>query len=120
MVTVRGESEVIHEFAADNSLRRMPGKTGGKLIDRRGRRGGRSLSLPRSELIGMKVFPGLVTESGDFVILAVQRQGEDLDRGPAKLMVGDTLLLQGTWDDLDRVDSERDLLVVDSPSLVCC
>ncbi len=117
VVTVRGESEVIHEFAADNSLRRMPGKTGGKLIDRRV--GVVEVVIPpRSELIGMKVFPGLVTESGDFVILAVQRQGEDLDRGPAKLMVGDTLLLQGTWDDLDRVDSERDLLVVDSPSLV--
>ena len=118
VVTVHGESEVIHEFAADNSLRRMPGKTGGKLIDRRV--GVVEVVIPpRSELIGMNVFPGMVTESGDFVILAVQRQGEDLDRGPAKLMVGDTLLLQGTWDDLDRGRLRtRDLLVVDSPSLV--
>ena len=47
----------------------------------------------------------MVTESGDFVILAVQRQGEDLDREPTALMVGDTLLLQGTWDALDRAST---------------
>ena len=33
---------------------------------------------PRSALIGETVFPGMVTESGDLVVLAVQRKGEDL------------------------------------------
>ena len=32
---------------------------------------------PRSELIGETVFPGMVTDSGDLVVRAVQRKGED-------------------------------------------
>ena len=35
---------------------------------------------PRSGLIGEAVFPGMVTDSGDLVILAVQRKGEELGR----------------------------------------
>jgi len=118
IVTVKGESEVIYRFAAGNALERKPGHTGGKLIDRR-------IGIvevvvpPRSEMIGVPVFPGMITESGDFVILAIQRQGEDMDRSTTSLAVGDTMLLQGTWDDLDgRFESERGVLVVDSPSLV--
>lgn len=118
VVTVRGESEVIHQFAAGNALERKAGKTGGKLIDRR--IGVVEVVIPpRSEMIGVKVFPGMVTESGDFVILAVQRRGEDLDLDQTELMVGDTMLLQGTWDDLDRhFDAASDVLVVDSPALL--
>jgi di/tricarboxylate transporter len=72
---------------------------------------------PRSEIIGEHVFPGMVTASGDFVILAVQRQGEDLGLDPARLAVGDTMLLQGTWDALDSgLDTTADVLVVDQPS----
>ena len=36
---------------------------------------------PRSELIGARSFPGMVTESGDLVVLAVQRQGRGPGRG---------------------------------------
>jgi di/tricarboxylate transporter len=51
------------------------------------------------------------------VILAVQRQGEDLGLDPAPLAVGDTMLLQGTWDALERgLDTTVDVLVVDQPS----
>ena len=50
---------------------------------------------PRSELVGDTAFPGMVTESGDLVVLAVQRQGEEL-AGDTVLAVGDVLLLQGT------------------------
>ena len=49
---------------------------------------------PRSELAGDTVFPGMVTPSGDLVILAVQRQGEDVGPGETVLAEGDTLLLQ--------------------------
>ncbi len=95
-----------------------PGKTGGKLIDRQ--IGVVEVVIPpRSDMVGEKMFPGMVTESGDFVVLAIQRGGENLDRGPTPLAVGDTMLLQGTWDALDKsVESDRDVLVVDSPSLV--
>jgi di/tricarboxylate transporter len=51
---------------------------------------------PRSGLVGEIAFPGMVTESGDLVVLAVQRKGEEM-AGESRLAVGDTLLLQGTW-----------------------
>ncbi len=118
VITVRGDSEEIHRFAMDNSLERQPGKTGGKLIDRQ--IGVVEVVVPpRSELVGTVVFPGMVTDSGDFVILGIQRQGENLDRAPTRLAVGDTMLLQGTWDALDRTEvSDREVLVVDSPSML--
>jgi di/tricarboxylate transporter len=118
VINVRGEAEVIHHFAVENDLQRKPGKTGGTLINRR--IGVVEVVIPpRSQMIGERVFPGMVTESGDFVILAIQRQGEDLDQEPTPLAVGDTMLLQGTWDALDRrIESDRDVLVVDSPALV--
>ncbi len=72
---------------------------------------------PRSALIGETVFPGMVTESGDLVVLAVQRKGEDL-AGETELVVGDTLLLQGTWGALEYHLDDPDLLVVDQPALV--
>lgn len=118
VINVRGESEEIHRFAGENGLTRKPGKTGGTLINRQ--IGVVEVVIPpRSELIGRKVFPGMVTESGDFVILAVQRAGENLDRGQEVLMIGDTMLLQGTWDALDRqIEADQSVLVVDDPGLV--
>lgn len=72
---------------------------------------------PRSTLIGDRLFPGMVTPSGDLVVLAVQRQGMDLLR-PTPLAAGDTLLLQGTWDALDRHLAPPEVLVVNAPDLV--
>lgn len=73
---------------------------------------------PRSELVGDTVSPGMVTSSGDLVVLAVQRQGEDL--GPEKhaLEVGDTLLVRGGWDALDKGGDDPEVLVVDSPERI--
>jgi di/tricarboxylate transporter len=73
---------------------------------------------PRSELVGDVVFPGMVTESGDLVVLAVQREGADLGPEEATLVVGDTLLLQGTWAALDENLDDPGVLVVDAPALV--
>jgi di/tricarboxylate transporter len=73
---------------------------------------------PRSQLVGDEVFPGMVSDTGDLVVLAVQRKGEALP-GMTELAVGDTLLLQGTWDALqDQVEDDPRLLVVDEPRLV--
>jgi di/tricarboxylate transporter len=69
---------------------------------------------PRSELVGETVFPGMVTESGDLVVLAVQRREEEL-AGETRLEVGDTLLLRGTWGALDTHLDDPDVLVVDRP-----
>src|SRR5262249_51342252 len=54
----------------------------------------------------------------DFIVRAVQRGGEDLGPKRSALAVGDTLLLQGTWDALRAYLDNSDLLVVDSPELV--
>jgi di/tricarboxylate transporter len=61
----------------------------------------------------------MVTSSGIYVILAVQRKGIDVDFEPTILAPGDTLLLQGTWDSLDRgVGTEGDVLIVDTPTTI--
>ena len=72
---------------------------------------------PRSSLIGQRFFPGMVTASGDLIVLAIQRQGEDIPHH-ATLAAGDTLLLQGTWNALDSRLNKAEVLVVDSPDLV--
>ena len=72
---------------------------------------------PRSELIGDTVFPGMVTESGDLVVVAVQRHGSEL-AGETLLAVGDTLLLQGSWGALEEHLDDPEVLVVDDPQLV--
>jgi di/tricarboxylate transporter len=72
---------------------------------------------PRSGLVGETAFPGMVTESGDLVVLAVQRKGEEL-AGESTLAVGDTLLLQGTWGALEEHLADPDVLPVDRPELV--
>ena len=73
---------------------------------------------PRSGMVGRPVFPGMVTPSGDLIILAVQRRGEDVGPDETVLAAGDTLLLQGTWKALDEHLDDPDVLVVDSPELV--
>jgi len=72
---------------------------------------------PRSGLAGETAFPGMVTESGDLVVLAIQRGEEDLV-GETTLAVGDTLLLKGTWGALDEHLDDPDILVVDEPDQV--
>ena len=72
---------------------------------------------PRSSLVGETVFPGMVTESGDLVVLAVHRREEELV-GESTLEVGDALLLQGAWTALDRHLDDPDVLVVDEPDHV--
>jgi di/tricarboxylate transporter len=72
---------------------------------------------PRSGLVGEVVYPGMATESGDLVVLAVQRRGDDL-QGETTLAVGDTMLLRGAWSDLEYHLDDPDVLVVDDPALV--
>jgi di/tricarboxylate transporter len=73
---------------------------------------------PRSGLIGERVFPGQITESGDLMILGIQRHGEPLGPGEVTLAAGDTLLLQGEWEKLDRRIRDPDVLVVASPEAI--
>ncbi|HWM09182.1 MAG TPA: SLC13 family permease [Solirubrobacteraceae bacterium] len=73
---------------------------------------------PRSPLVGQVVFPGMVTDSGDLVVLSVQRQGEDPPTSQVALAPGDTLLLEGSWRALDERLGADEVLVVDAPDAV--
>lgn len=123
---VRGDAETAAAFAARMHLafREEAGAEDGEetLFNRRS--GLAEVVIPpRSGLIGETVFPGMVTESGDLVILAVQRAGAQVTHGgegasPVVLQAGDTMLLQGTWKALDVRLNDPDVLVVSSPELV--
>jgi di/tricarboxylate transporter len=73
---------------------------------------------PRSEMIGQTAYQGMITESGDLVVIAVQRGGEDVGAEPVQLQAGDTMLLQGTWKALDTRLADPQVLVVNSPDTV--
>jgi di/tricarboxylate transporter len=73
---------------------------------------------PRSELIGKHLFAGMATPSGDLVVLAIQRGGEDLSGPDSTLQAGDTLLVSGTWELLERNTAGDDVLVVDAPASI--
>jgi di/tricarboxylate transporter len=113
---VRGDAEAVATLAADKhlALRDDPAQKG--LFSRRS--GLAEVVIPpRSALIGRALFPGMVTDSGDLVVLAVQRAGVDIDPGET-LAAGDTLLLEGSWEALDLHLDDPDVLVVNSPDLV--
>ncbi len=123
---IRGEAETAASFAAELHLA-FREEGGGKGEDTLfNRRSGLAEVVipPRSGLIGQTVFPGMVTESGDLIILAIQRgAGEAPSAGTTKpagveLQAGDTMLLQGTWKALDTHLNDPNVLVVSSPELV--
>ncbi|WP_416952206.1 SLC13 family permease [Nocardioides sp. T5] len=72
---------------------------------------------PRSRLVGERVHRGMKRENA-LIILAVQRLGTDRGDGPIELAEGDAILLHGRWSALDKLNRDRDVLLVDSPDLV--
>jgi di/tricarboxylate transporter len=122
LLIVRGAPEAVAEAAGalGLALRDDDAASGPSIEDRLfNRESGLAEVLipPRSPLIGERFFPGMVTPSGDLIVLSVQRAGEDLPPD-APLAAGDSLLLQGTWSALDRRLEPAEVVVVDSPDLV--
>ena len=128
-ILLRGDAEVAANFAATMHLafRDESAAAGAGEETLFNRRSGLAEVVipPRSGLIGQSVFPGMVTDSGDLIILAVQRSGNEIaaasataDAGGIVLEAGDTMLLQGTWKALDTHLDDPDVLVVSSPELV--
>ncbi|HPB45812.1 MAG: SLC13 family permease [Microthrixaceae bacterium] len=72
---------------------------------------------PRSPLIDETMFPGMV-RGDDLVILAIQRYGRDFGDKPVKIAAGDSILVWGSWDSVDGLVTDRDVLIVDSPDLM--
>jgi di/tricarboxylate transporter len=121
VMVVRGAAEAVAALAGELDLGLVEEavdveRVAGTLLNRRSGLA-EVLIPPRSPLIGRRFFPGMVTESGDMIVLAIQRRGEDLPRD-ATLSAGDTLLLQGTWAALDRRLDPARVIVVDSPDVV--
>lgn len=113
---VRGDAEAVATLAAQMHLAlREEGDPSGLFSRRSGL--AEVVIPPRSALIGRALFPGMVTDSGDLVVLAVQRGGVDIEPGET-LIAGDTLLLEGSWEALDLRLDDPDVLVVNSPDLV--
>nr|WP_243847502.1 SLC13 family permease [Microbacterium ulmi] len=72
---------------------------------------------PRSPLIGAHLARGMTTPSGDLVVLAARRGSERLKDADIVVQAGDALLLQGSWDDLERHTSPGGkVIAVDSPT----
>ena len=121
VLIVRGEAAAVAALAADRHLAfRAEDSAADVTATLFNRRSGLAEIVipPRSALIGQTVFPGMVTPSGDLVVLAVQRNDQDQGPNETVLAAGDSLLLQGTWQALDERLANPDVLVVDSPELV--
>ncbi len=120
ILVIRGPADQAAELATDMGLAFREDTPAGGISDTLFNRDSglaEVLIPPRSPLIGARFFPGMVTESGDLIVLAIQRQGEDVPPG-SLLASGDTLLLQGTWSALDTRLEQREVLVVNAPDLV--
>jgi di/tricarboxylate transporter len=112
VLIMRGDPEAVAAFAEEQGLVEQPDQgVRQKLFNNQF--GFIEVVLPpRSGLIGEAVFPGMVTQSGDLIILGIQRRGENLGPGEVKLDAGDTLLLQGRWEALEEQSADPDVLVV--------
>jgi di/tricarboxylate transporter len=120
-IIVRGQAENASEFALANRLAIRDDSSEEEVeqvLFNRNSGLAEVMIPPRSAFIGETVFPGMVTESGDLLVIAVQRHGSELADARTKLQAGDTLLLQGTWKALDVHLDNPDVLVVNSPEIV--
>lgn len=117
-ITLRGDRTAINAFAIENKLGEP--MSGGADAPDKGlvsRQYGIAevLISPRSDYVGDTVFPGMITESGELVVVAINRYGEELGAEDVVLQPGDSMLLQGTWESLDRHISDQNVVVVDFP-----
>jgi len=121
VLIVRGDAQAAARFAADKHLAFRAESEQGGLADTLFNRNSGLAEIvipPRSKLIGQSVFAGMAALDGDLLLLGVQRSGEDVTQWPHVLASGDHLLLQGTWQALDKHLADPQVLVVDSPEVV--
>jgi di/tricarboxylate transporter len=121
LILVRGEAEAAGRLAADMHLAiregDKPGAVADVLLNRAS--GLAEVIIPlRSKMIGQPVFPGMTTQDGDLMVLAIQRGAADMREEPVQLRAGDHLLLHGTWKALDQYLADPKVLVVDSPEVI--
>ena len=120
-LVIRGSAEEIEQLAADPGLdidRGTPAKPIeiGLITGEFGV--AEAVITPRSAYIGTEVFPGMITDSGELVVLAVWKHGQPAGSEPVTLEAGDALLLQGSWPMLDEHTNDPNVLIVDSPDAI--
>lgn len=123
LVPKRTSTRTLRDFGAHGSLLgehyELPE---GSTLMERGAGVAEFIVPPRSPFIGDKVYPGMVTDSGELVVAAAHHRGDDLGRGKqyphAKLAAGDRLLLRGSWDAVGRAAADPGLIAVDDPDAV--
>lgn len=122
IIVVRGGDTALAEFAGTWRLEPQPRDATGKLarlLVNRDLGVAELVVRPRSALVGDTVYPGMSTDSGELVILAVARDGRTLPPDPVRLRPADMLLVRGTWAALSRQTStDPGVLVVDAPASV--
>jgi len=117
ILLVRGEAELIGQLATAQHLAFYEGERAGVLAGQLMNRelGMAEVVIPaRSRMIGQTLFPGMMTEDGGLMVLAVQRGGDSLAGAPVSVQAGDHVLLQGSWEALDRYLGDPQVMVVDS------
>jgi di/tricarboxylate transporter len=121
LLLVRGDAEAAGRLAADMHLALRDDAAAGEIADKLVSRGSGLAEVvipPRSKMIGQVVFPGMVTEDGDLMVLSIQRGGAEMREEPVAVRAGDHFLLQGTWKALDKYLTDPKVLVVDCPGVV--
>jgi len=121
LVVVRGDAQAAGRLAVDMHLAVRESQETGPIADVLLSRtsGLAEVVIPsRSKMIGQTVFPGMTTEDGELMVLAVLRGNDEMPQEGIVLNAGDHLLLQGTWKALDRYLADPKVLVVDSPEVV--
>jgi di/tricarboxylate transporter len=120
LLIARGDGDSVAAFATDQGLA-LRDEGSGTIADTLFNRnsGLAEVVIPaRSALVGQPMWPGMVTESGDLIVVGVQRNGEDIGPQPVKLQAGDHVLLQGSWQALDKRLADPEVLIVDAPDMV--
>ena len=121
LLLVRGDKQAAGRLAVDQHLAFCSEEGAGGVAETLFNKGSGLAEVvipPRSKLVGQTVFPGMSARNGDLMVLAVQRSGENLPAEPTPLAAGYHLLLQGTWQALDKHLADPQVLVVDSPEVV--
>ncbi len=120
-ITVRGPSDELERFARDNRLRALADGSQGQpesALVTKEFGVAEVIITPRSEYIGDRVFPGMVMDSGELVVLAIERYGTELGVEEVTLKSGDSLLLQGRWEALDVHTNDPNVVLVDTPDSI--
>lgn len=115
-IVVRGGQQTIDALAARHGLKQDDDATCGLISSSYGV--AEVVVAPRSNLVGTEAYPGMVTDSGDLVVLAHHHPGGQDSSGRTLITAGDRLLLQGTWSALDQHTVDHNVLLVDSPDTI--